>query len=137
MANWGFDGERQSLKYRCPAAAFGFACQGRQDCPGAKTSYGKVVRIPLSKDPRMFTPVARDSDAWKKAYARRTAVERVNSRIDRVLGFELHTIRGLSKMEARMGIALVVLLAMALGRIQRGQREQMRSMVAAPLAKAA
>lgn len=138
MANWGFDVQRQSLKYRCPAVALGFTCQGRKECPGAEGAYSKVVRIPLEKDRRMFTPVARDSDAWKRAYARRTAVERVNSRIDRVLGFEQHTIRGLEKMEARMGIALVVLLAMALGRIQRGQRDLMRSLVApAPLARAA
>ena len=138
MANWGFEAARESLKYRCPAVASGFECKGRQDCPGAQGAYGKVVRIPLSKDPRIFTPVARDSDAWKKAYARRTAVERVNSRIDRVLGFEQHTIRGLKKMEARVGIALVVLLAMALGRIRRGQRDQLRSIVAPPpLARAA
>jgi hypothetical protein len=44
---------------------------------------------------------------------------------------EQHTIRGLKKMEARVGIALVVLLSMALGLIQAGQREQMRSLLAA------
>jgi len=84
----------------------------------------------------MFTPVDRDTAAWERGYDRRTAVERVNSRIDRVLGFEQHTIRGLKKMEARVGIALVVLLSMALGRIQAGQREQMRSLLA-PVARAA
>lgn len=54
----------------------------------------------------------------------------MNSRIDQVLGFERHTVRGLKKMEARVGIALVVLLAMAVGRIEAGQQEQMRSLVA-------
>jgi hypothetical protein len=40
----------------------------------------------------MFTPVARDSAAWERGYDRRTAVERVNSRIDRVLSFgRVHT----------------------------------------------
>jgi len=136
MAAWGFEPDRKTLKYRCPAAVFGFVCKGRQQCPGAQTDYGKIVRILIDTDRRMFTPIARDTAAWERAYDRRTAVERVNSRIDRVLGFEQHTIRGLKKMEARVGIALIVLLSMALGRIQVGQREQMRSLLA-PVARAA
>jgi hypothetical protein len=136
MTFWGFESARGTLKYRCPAAANCFECKGREDCPGAQTDYGKIVRIPIENDRRMFTPIPRDSDAWEKAYDRRTAVERINSRIDRVLGFELHTIRGLKKMEVRVGIALVVLLAMALGRIRAGQKEQMRSLFA-PVKRAA
>ena len=130
MVNWGFEKERGTLKYRCPVAVYGLQCQGRASCPGAQTPYGKVVRIPIDTDRRMFTPVARDSSAWERAYDRRTAVERVNSRLDRVLGFEQHTIRGLKKMEVRVGIALVVLLAMAVGRIEAGQPEHMRSLLA-------
>lgn len=132
MVPWGYEADRQRLKYRCPAAVGGYPCKGRERCPGAQTTYGKVVRIPLANDRRLFTPVARDTAAWKRAYARRTAVERVNSRIDRVLGFELHTIRGQAKMSTRMGIALVALLAMALGRIQANQKERMRSLFAPP-----
>jgi hypothetical protein len=136
MACWGFEKERMTLKYRCPAAVYGLECKGMHLCPGAQTCYGKVVRIPIDMDRRMFTPVARGTAAWERGYDRRTAVERVNSRIDRVLSFEQHTIRGFKKMEARVGIALVVLLSMALGRIQAGQREQMRSLLA-PVARAA
>ncbi|MBI4473309.1 MAG: transposase [Acidobacteria bacterium] len=136
MAAWGFEPDRKTLKYRCPAAVFGFECKGRQQCPGAQTDYGKIVRISIDTDRRMFTPIARDTAAWERAYDRRTAVERVNSRIDQVLGFERHTIRGLKKMEARVGIALIVLLSMALGRIQVGQREQMRSLLV-PVIRAA
>jgi hypothetical protein len=130
MTFWGFEEDRGTLKYRCPAVANGFECKGRADCPGASGSYSKVVRIPIETAPRMFTPLPRDCKTWDRAYDRRTAVERVNSRIDQVLGFERHTIRGLKKMEARVGIALVVLLSMAVGRIEAGQPEQMRSLVA-------
>jgi len=136
MAPWGFEPDRGTLKYRCLAAVNDFDCQGRAECPGAQTPYGRIVRIPLETDRRMFTPLPRDSAAWARGYDRRTAVERVNSRLDRVLGFEQHTIRGLQKMETRVGIALVVLLAMALGRIQVGQRDQMRSLLA-PVKRAA
>ena len=59
----------------------------------------------------------------------RTAVERVNSRIDVSFGFELHTIRGLQKMQIRCGLALVVMLAMAVGRIEANQPDKMRSLV--------
>ena len=58
-----------------------------------------------------------------------TAVERVNSRLDVSFGFELHTIRGRAKMKLRVGIALLVMLAMAVGSIKSGQKETMRSLV--------
>ena len=137
MAPWGYEADREGLKFRCPAAAGDYVCKGRDLCPGAQSDYGKVVRIPLEKDRRMFTPIPRGTEAWARAYKRRTAVERVNSRLDRVLGFELHTTRGLAKMEARMGIALVVMLSMALGRIRSGQKELFRSILAPADRKAA
>ena len=64
-------------------------------------------------------------------YAKRSSVELVNSRIDHVLGFENHSIRGLQKMRTRMGLALVVMLSIAVGHLQAGRREQMRSFVGA------
>jgi len=95
-----------------------------------------VIRVPLETDRRIFTPIARHTAKWSKAYARRTSVERVNSRLDCVLGFEQHTIRGLKKMKTRVTLALIVMLAMALGRIEADQAELMRSMTA-PARKAA
>ena len=92
--------------------------------------------MPLDKDRRVFTPIARHSPKWTKAYARRTAVERVNSRLDCVLGFEQHTIRGLQKMKTRVTLAFIVMLAMALGRIEADQASLMRSMTA-PVKRAA
>lgn len=137
LAFQGFDGSRMALKYRCPAAAYGLDCRGRERCEAVADvgSFGRTVRIPLDKDRRIFTPVARGTPQWDRAYDRRSAVERVNSRIDNVLGFERHTIRGRKKMKARITLALVVMLAMALGRILANQAAQMRSMVA-PAVKA-
>jgi len=136
MAFWGFEAARESLKYRCPQTARGLECAGREECPGAQSEYGKLVRIPLSTDRRLFVPVPRDTPGWDQAYARRTAVERVNSRLDRVLGFEQHTVRGQAKMETRVGLGLAVMLAMAVGRIRSGEPEKMRSLLA-PVARAA
>ncbi len=59
----------------------------------------------------------------------RTAVERVNSRLDVSFGFERHFIRGLKKMKLRVGLALIVMLSMALGSIKEGRKERIRSLV--------
>lgn len=64
----------------------------------------------------------------EKLYAKRTSVERVNSRIDMCYGFERHYIRGLKKMELRCGLALCVMLSIAIGRLRQAQPELMRSL---------
>jgi len=126
----GFEKDRQSLKYRCPAAASGFQCLGRSECgPRPHSDYGRIVRISLEKDRQIFTPIARSSYAWKTGYKRRTAVERVNSRLDGSFQFERHYIRGKKKMQLRIGLALIVMLAMAVGHLKNGENEKMRSLV--------
>jgi hypothetical protein len=47
-------------------------------------------------------------------------------------GFEKHFIRGLQKMEIRVGLALCVMLAMAVGRVKEQRKELMRSLVKSP-----
>ena len=126
MAHAGFEKDRDTLKYRCPAEHYGAHCSGRSQC-----RLGKSVRIPIAEDQRVFGPVARDSYKWKTLYNRRTAAERVNSRLDVSFGFEQHTIRGLDKMSLRVGMAYMAMLAMALGRIKQNKAEDLRSLVKA------
>ena len=122
----GFEQDRKTLKYLCPVQHYGISCAGKESCP-----VGKAVRIPLKEDRRVFTPVARSSYKWKTLYNMRTSVERGNSRLDVSFGFENHYIRELKKMQLRVGLALCVMLAMALGRIKENKMEQMRSLVKA------
>jgi len=134
MAFQGFEADRDALKHRCPAAAYGLECEGRGAClrdSGSKAGeYGRVVRIPLADaDRRMFTPTPWGSPSWKRGYARRSALERINSRLDGGFGFGKHFIRGLARMKARMGLALAVMMAPALGAIANGRPERMRSLV--------
>jgi hypothetical protein len=126
MAYGGFEKKRKTLKYRCPARHYGMECKSTATC----ASY-RGVRIALETDRRIFVPVARSSYSWESAYKKRTAVERVNSRLDVSFGFENHFIRGLCKMKVRCGLALCVMLAMALGRVRNKQLERLRSLVAA------
>ncbi|WP_242848256.1 hypothetical protein [Sulfobacillus thermosulfidooxidans] len=124
MSHGGFDKTRHALKKRCPARFAGASCAGHTTCPVAQG-----MRIPLKTDRRIFTPIDRASYRWAREYAHRTAVERVNSRLDVSFGLELHTIRGLRKMQLRCGMALIVMLAMALGRMRQRQPERMRQLV--------
>lgn len=134
LAFQGFESDRGTLKYRCPAAAYGLECPGKTTCHQAggvePGEYGRIIRINLNEqDRRIFTPTPHGSPSWQRGYKRRTALERINNRIDNSFGFERHFIRGLAKMQTRMGLALAVMMAMALGHVKAGRPEQMRSLV--------
>jgi hypothetical protein len=51
LAFQGFEADRNTLKYRCPAAAYELDCQGREQCHRAGDvnpgEYGRIVRIKL------------------------------------------------------------------------------------------
>ena len=91
------------------------------------------MRIDLNKHGRrIFTPTPHGSPSWRRGYNRRSALERINSRIDRSFGFELHFVRGQAKMQARVGLALAVMMALALGSVLEGRPGRMRSLVHSP-----
>lgn len=75
--------------------------------------------IKPAENRRLFTPLARLSYAWQRAYNKRPAVEPVNYRLDTFFNFENHNIRGLEKMRMRCGLAWCVMLALAVGRIRK------------------
>lgn len=92
---------------------------------------GKSVRVPIETDRRVFGPIARHSYQWQQLYKKRTAVERVYSRLGTSFGFEHHTIRGLKKMKLRVGMAYKAMLAMALGQTKQNRESQLRSLLPA------
>jgi len=89
----------------------------------------RVFRININEDRRIFTPVARDSKKWERLYKERTSIERINGRIDRDYGFENHTIRGLGKMKMFIGVAFIVQLSMAKGKILQNKNEHLAAFV--------
>ena len=120
----GYEKSRQCLRKKCPVKAYGISCPSYGHCP-----HQGGIRIPLAADNRIFTAVDRSSYKWQREYDRRTAVERVNSRLDVSFGFEQHTIRGKKKMTLRCSLALIVMLTMALGRTRQNKHRLMRSLV--------
>ena len=124
----GFEKDRETLKYKCPVLSYGMTCKGMSQCRHCS----KSIRIPLALNRRIFTPLARSSYKWDREYKYRTAVERVNSRIDVSFGFEHHFIRGHSKMRMRLSLALIVMIAMAVGQVKAGRKEAIRSLIKMP-----
>ncbi len=102
----------------------GIRCAGRDQC-----EVRSCLRVKMAEDPRRFGPIPHGTARWAKHYARRSSVERINSRLDVSFGFERHYIRGLQKMRLRMGMAMAVMLSMALGRIREKRLDRMRSLV--------
>lgn len=135
MQFMGFEQGRATLKFRCPAAAFGLECKNREACrcrfAVREGSWGRVVRVPLERDRRLFLPIHRHSRRFVEGYKMRTAVERVNSRIDQVYGFEHHFVRGRKKVRLRLGLALLTMLGTAVAWVERKKPERLRSLVRA------
>ena len=111
----GFEKDRNALKYRCPAVVGDFKCEGRRECHEQSGSvalnYGRTVRIKLED------------------HNRRSAAERIFSRVDQVYCFDRHYIRGLKVMKARASLAVAVMMAMALAQVRAGRPQQMRSLL--------
>lgn len=130
MQFMGFEKKRGTLKFRCPAAAFGIECHNRAACRCAplvrEGKYGRVVRVKLDQDRRLFLPQHFHSQGFKAAYKKRTAVERVNSRLDNVHGFEHTYLRGLKRVRLRAGLVLIIMLASARSWILAGKEKNIR-----------
>jgi hypothetical protein len=130
MQFMGFEKKRGALKFRCPAAAFGIECHNRAACRCAPLvrdgEYGRVVRVKLDQDRRLFLPQHFHSQGFKAAYKKRTAVERVNSRLDNVHGFEHTYLRGLDRIRLRVGLVLIIMLASARSWILAGKERNIR-----------
>lgn len=80
MVRDGYDKTKGNTKYRCPYARASDGISSRCSHPCSSSDYGRVVKLPSRKNPRLFCIPARDSREWKKEYAKRTASERSNKR---------------------------------------------------------
>ena len=88
----------------------------------------KVYSIDINYDKRIFTEVARDSKKWRKLYNKRTALERINGRMDRDFNLENHKVRGLKKATVLIDIMMIGMMAMAKGHIINNHPENIRKL---------
>ena len=121
MAPWGFEKDRGTLKYRCPAAVMGTRCPEREQC--GTSEYGRIVRVKNHADWRRFGPMARGTKQWKRLYKGRTAVERINGRLKRGLGLGDLTVRGQANIGLQLDLGILVIYGLSLGHLKRGARQ--------------
>ena len=119
----GYEKDRDALRFKCPAQAYGVKCAESGECRC------RNIRIPLATDQRIFTQVQRESYKWKRLYKMRTSVERVNSRLDGAYGFEERRTRGLARTKLHVGLALLVMLALAVWQAKNNRGEMVRSLL--------
>ena len=125
MVYWGRDGNY--LKYRCPYALGKAECKSRFRC--SSSPYGYVLKLPIAEDVRRHPPVPRESKKWKRLYNMRTAVERVNSRVKKLLGLGEITLRGIQKVTVRSALSLLIMLAAAVSMAKEHKYQEVRSLV--------
>ena len=94
--------------------------------------YGRIICIELNKhDRRIFTPTPWGSPMWRRGYNRRSAMERINARLDRSFDCEFHYTHSPANIKARVGLALAVMMVPALPHLRARPAERIRSLVGA------
>lgn len=78
MKDRGYDYTRGRRKYYCPLIVKGVVTC---DTPCSDSPYGRCVHTYTKHNPRLFPPVARNSNEWNDVYKRRTTCERSNKRV--------------------------------------------------------
>jgi hypothetical protein len=112
MAYIGYEPERETIKYRCPARHEGWTCPHDAVCNAGK-SYGKTVRVDCTVDLRRFPPIPRATKKFERLYDGRTSVERVNARLKIFWGVDDGNITGARRFHALVGAVLIVHVAFA------------------------
>jgi len=107
MAYIGYEPERETLKYRCPAKHEGWKCPMSKICNAGKT-YGLTVRVPREIDLRRFPSLPRATMKFERLYKGRTAVERVNARLKIFWGSDDGNVSGSRRFFALLGVVMVV-----------------------------
>jgi hypothetical protein len=112
MAYIGYEPQRETIKYRCPARHEGWSCPHDAVCNTGK-SYGKTVRVDRTIDLRRFPPIPRATKKFERIYKGRTAVERVNARLKIFWGADDGNIVGARRFHAFVGAVMIVHAAFA------------------------
>jgi hypothetical protein len=107
MSYIGYEPERETLKYRCPAKHEDWECPMSSICNAGK-SYGKTVRVPREVDLRRFPALPRATKKFERLYKGRTSVERVNARLKVFWGVDDGNVTGTRRFVAQVGVVLAV-----------------------------
>jgi hypothetical protein len=112
MAYVGYEKDRGTLKYRCPALHEGWACPSQSVCNAGK-AFGLTVRVKQEIDLRRFPAIPRATKQFERQYKGRTAVERVNGRLKVFWGADDGNISGARRFHGFVGAVMLVHLGFA------------------------
>jgi hypothetical protein len=112
MAYVGYEKDRGTVKYRCPARHEGWECPSDEKC-NAGRDWGLTARIPCELDLRRFPAIPRATKEFERLYRGRTAVERVNARLKIFWGADDGNVTGARRFHAMVGVVMVVHLVFA------------------------
>lgn len=137
MAYIGYEPDRETIKYRCPARHEGWECPMANLC-NAGLSYGKTVRVPRDQDLRRFPALPRATKQFERLYKGRTSIERINARLKIFWGLDDGNLRGARRFLANVGVVMLVHSAFAtvLARTPRREGTTLGGMKLSPIAKA-
>jgi len=112
------------LKFRCPRhkEERGGSCSG--------STYGRVLKIAISENERRWPGLHRESKKFARIYRKRSAAERVNSRLKEHLCLDDQHVRGLGKTTVNVSLSLLVMVGGALAMARGSKLERPRQVVA-------
>ena len=84
-----------------------------------KYNDNRIFRINHSEDIRIFPKVFQQSHKFERLYNKRSAIERINDRLDRDVMFENYTMRGLEKVTLYVTMACLGTLGFAYSKVQK------------------
>jgi hypothetical protein len=107
MACVGYEKERQTLKYRCPARQQNWRCPSERR-RGKGRAWGLTVRVPQAQDLRRFPSIPRATRKFGRLYRGRTAVERVNARLKIFWGADDGNITGPHRFWDNVSVMMLI-----------------------------
>jgi hypothetical protein len=122
MVFWGSDRKQLTIKFRCPRAV-GQQVECQKEC-NSNNSYGPVVRLKVTENPRLYCCPHRGSDKWQKLYNRRSSIERWFGLLKEHLFFDKMTRRGIDKAFVDVSISVITFLAGTLAQLKQEQQNQ-------------
>lgn len=112
---------KKGMKYVCPHRA------GKTRCPLLHQCALKVVWIRPFWEYRKFCSIPRESAEWTEIYSKRSAVERVNSKLKEHRRLDSHCHRGLAKVRLHCLMSVLSLAITALAEANGNRMERVRA----------
>jgi hypothetical protein len=109
----------KGMQYICPFKA------GKVECPSPCSL--RVAWIRPLWEYRQLCPIPRESEEWNEIYSKRTAIERVNSRLKDKRRLNTHCHRGFDKVQLHSLMSVLSLLVTALAEVNDGHLERART----------